>query len=267
VAIREIGDRVFALHYAFIDQEIGLVLGGSDVLVVDSRSTASQAREIADDVRRITRDPVSIVVNTHFHWDHTWGNHALRPSSAWGHVRTAERMREDQAVLVERLAGSYPDLADEFRSMTIDPPEHTFVDRASIQLGDRVVDLAYHGRGHTDSDISIHVPDANVLFAGDLLENGSPPSFGQGYPIEWADTVARLVPLGTGAVVPGHGEVGDGAFLRDQLAAFQGLADLARDVHAGNRSIEDAIAASLFGPKTPRDAFERALAQLRGELD
>ena len=57
------------------------------------------------------------------------------------------------------------------------------------------------------------------------------------------------------------------AFLEDQLASFRGLAELARQVHAGSLSIEAAIAASPFGPRTPRDAFERALAQLRGDLD
>jgi glyoxylase-like metal-dependent hydrolase (beta-lactamase superfamily II) len=267
MAIQEIGDRVFALHYEFIDQQIGVILGGSDVLVVDSRSTESQANEIARDIRRLTPDPVSIVVNTHYHWDHTWGNHALRPATLWGHVRTAERMREDQSELAGRLADAYPDLASEFRSMTIDPPERTFPAGTTIHLGDRAVDLAYHGRGHTDSDISIHVPDASVLFAGDLIENGAPPSFGQGYPMEWAETVERLLPLGTGAVVPGHGRVGDRAFLEAQLAAFRGIADLAREVHAGTRSVEDAIAASPFGPETPRNAIERAVAQLRGELD
>jgi glyoxylase-like metal-dependent hydrolase (beta-lactamase superfamily II) len=266
MAIQEVGDRVYALHYEFIDQQIGVVLGGSDVLVVDSRSTAGQAREIAEDIRRLTQDPVSIVVNTHFHWDHTWGNHALRPATFWGHLRTVERMREDQSGLAGRLAGYYPELAREFESMVIDPPEHTFTDRASLHVGDREVRLAFHGRGHTDSDISIHVPDANVLFAGDLIENGSPPSFSQGYPIDWVATVERLLPLGTGAVVPGHGAVGDRAFLQGQLAAFRGVADLAREVYGGSRSIEDAIAASPFGPETPRDAFERALAELRGEL-
>ncbi len=267
MAIQEVGDRVFALHYEFIDQQIGVVLGGSDVLVVDSRSTASQAGEIAADIRRLTPNPVSIVVNTHFHWDHTWGNHALRPAAMWGHVRTAERMLEDQSELITRLSGYYPDLAPEFGSMVIDPPERIFRDRATVQIGDRAVELAWHGRGHTDSDISIHVPDANVLFAGDLLENGAPPSFSQGYPIEWARTVEHLLPLGTGAVVPGHGDVGDGEFLQAQLAAFRDLEALTREVHAGARSIEDAIAASPFGPGTPRDAIERGLAQLRGELD
>ena len=267
MAILEVGDRVYALHYEFIDQQIGVVVGGSDVLVVDTRSTASQAHEIADDIRRLTPDPISIVVNTHFHWDHTWGNHALRPATFWGHVRTSERMLEDQAALIGRLADAYSDLADEFHSMVIDPPERTFADRATVRVGDRAVQLAYHGRGHTDSDISIHVPDADVLFAGDLLENGAPPSFGEGFPIDWADTVERLLALGATAVVPGHGEVGDRAFVESQLAAFRGVADLAREVHAGGRSIEDAIAASPFGPQTSRNAFERALAQLRGELD
>jgi glyoxylase-like metal-dependent hydrolase (beta-lactamase superfamily II) len=266
VAIQEVGDRVFALHYEFIDQQIGVVLGGRDVLVIDTRSTASQAREIADDIRTLTADPVSIVVNTHFHWDHTWGNHALRPATMWGHVRTAERMREDNSALIGRLAEYYPDLEPEMRSMVIDPPEHTFSDRATVRVGDREVALAYHGRGHTDSDISVHVPDAAVLFAGDLIENGAPPSFSQGYPIDWADTVERLLPLATGAVVPGHGAVGDRAFLESQLAAFRGLAALAREVDAGARSIDDAVAASPFGPETPRDAFERAVAELRGDL-
>ena len=267
MAIQEVGDRVFALHYEFLDQQIGVVLGGGEVLVVDSRSTASQARQVAADIRELTSDPVSIVVNTHFHWDHTWGNHGLRPATMWGHVRTAARMRHDQSGLLGWLAGAYPDLAEDFRSTVIDPPERTFADRATVRLGDRVVELAHHGRGHTDSDISVHVPDANVLFGGDLIENGAPPSFGQGYPMDWAATVEQLLPLGTGVVVPGHGMVGDRAFLDDQLAAFRGLAELAREVQAGNRSIEDAIAASPFGPKTPMDAFERALAQLQGELD
>jgi len=111
------------------------------------------------------------------------------------------------------------------------------------------------------------VPDARVLFGGDLIEQGAPPSFGDSFPMDWPDTVERLLPLGTGAVVPGHGKVGDRSFLEEQLDAFRALAVLAREVHAGNRSVAEAIAASPFGPRTPEDAFERALAQLRGELD
>ena len=111
------------------------------------------------------------------------------------------------------------------------------------------------------------MPDANVLFAGDLIENGAPPSFGDGYPIDWPATVERLLPLATGAVVPGHGAVGDRAFVESSSRRSAASPTLARQVHAGSLTIEAAIAASPFGPRTPRDAFERALAQLRGELD
>jgi Zn-dependent hydrolases, including glyoxylases len=264
---REVGDRVFTRRSTFLDQQIGVVLGGSDVLVVDTRSTPAQAREIAAELRELTRSPVSIVVDTHWHWDHAFGNAAFRPAPIWGHVRTAERLRSGGDAVRERIMRQLPDLADDLRDMVIVPPDRTFEDRATVEVGDRVVELSFHGRGHTDADIAVLVPDAAVLFAGDLLENDAIPSFGDSYPIDWPAAVEQLLPLATGAVVPGHGSIGDRAFVEAQLAAFRGLADLARRVHDGSLDLEAAIAASPFGPGMPRDAFERALAQLRGTLD
>jgi hypothetical protein len=104
------------------------------------------------------------------------------------------------------------------------------------------------------------------MFAGDLVEEGASPSFGDSFPLEWPATIERLLPLATGAVVPGHGAIGDRAFVTDQLAAFRRLVELSRAIDDGSLDIEAAIAASPFGPETPPTAFERALAQLRGEL-
>ena len=262
----EVGDRVFTCHFDFLDQQIGVVLGGHDVLLVDTRASPAHAREIVDELRTLTPHPVSIVVDTHWHWDHSFGNSAFRPASIWGHVRAAERLRRDGALAIRRISEGAPEIAEQLSEVVIDPPEHTFDGRATLHVGDRVVELSYHGRGHTDGDIVAVVPGASVLFAGDLLENGAPPSFGDGYPMDWPATVERLRPFATGAVVPGHGNVGDRRFLDDQIAAFTEVAALARDVHAGALSIEEALAETHFGPRTPRDAFERALAQLRGEL-
>lgn len=267
MAWTEIGDRVFTRHFDFLDQQIGVVLGGDDVLVVDTRASPAHARVIVDELRELTPNPVSIVVDSHWHWDHTFGNSVFRPAAIWGHVRAAERLRRDGEAAIREVSEGMPAIAAQLAEVVIDPPEHTFEDRATIHLGDRVVELSYHGRGHTEGDIAIVVPDANVLFAADLVENGAPPSFGDSYPLDWPGTVERLLPLATGAVVPGHGAIGDRAFLENQLAAFRHLAELARQVHAGTTSIEAAMAAAPFGPRTPRDAFERALAQLRGELD
>jgi glyoxylase-like metal-dependent hydrolase (beta-lactamase superfamily II) len=264
---QEIGDRVFTRRYAFYNQQIGVVLGGRDVLVVDTRSTPAQAREIVAELRELTRDPVSIIVDTHWHFDHTFGNSVFRPATAWGHVRAAERLRADGRATIEEVAAEVPEIAADIRETVIDPPERTFDDRATLALGDRLVELSYHGRAHTDGDIVLVVPDADVMFAGDLLEEGAPPSFGDSFPLEWPATVEQLLPLATGAVVPGHGEIGDRALVEEQLSAFRRLAELARAVQNGSLDLAGALAEPLFyGRGTPEDAFERALGQLRGEL-
>jgi len=263
---QEIGDRVFTRRYDFFRQQIGVVLGGRDALVVDTRSTPAQAREVATELRQLTRDPVSIIVDTHWHFDHTFGNSVFRPAVAWGHVRAAAQLVREGPAMIEEVARELPEIASDIRETIIDPPERTFEDRATLMVGDRAVELSYLGRAHTDGDIVLVVPDASVMFAGDLLEEGASPSFGDSFPLEWPATIERLLPLATGAVVPGHGAIGDRAFVADQLAAFRRLAELSRAIHDGSLEVEAAIAASPFGPDTPRTAFERALAQLRGEL-
>src|SRR5690348_11089493 len=90
----EIADRVCTRRYRFFDQEIGVVLGDGEALVIDTRLTHRQGREILDDLRELTRDPVTVVVDTHWHGDHTFGNHVFRPATIWGHERCGPRMVE-----------------------------------------------------------------------------------------------------------------------------------------------------------------------------
>jgi len=270
MAWQEVGDRVFTRRFEFLDQQIGVVIGGDDVLLVDTRSAPSHARVLLDEVRELTRNPVSIVVDTHWHWDHAYGNATLRPAVIWGHVRTAERLRDEGATrlaeLIAEVRTDEPELAAALADVVIDPPDRTFSERATIEVGDRFVELAYHGRAHTDGDVTILVPDSAVLFAGDLVEAGAAPSFGDSYQLEWADTLERVLPLVTGAVVPGHGPVGDRAFVEAQVAAQREISALARRLHEGELDEDAAVAASPFGKGATLEAFERALAQLRGEL-
>lgn len=264
---REIGDRVFSRRYRFYDQQIGVVLGDGEVLVVDSRLTGRQAREILDDLRDITADPVTIVVNTHWHHDHAFGNHTFRPATIWGHERCGPRLLEHGERVRAEAAAELPELAGDLAAVVLDPPDRTFAEAARVLVGGRQVWLRHLGRGHTDTDIVVEVPDAGVLFAGDLLESGATPSFGDGYPLDWPETVSRLLDLVRGPVVPGHGAVGDRAFVEDQLAAFLGIARLGREVRAGRMTFEAAMTASPFGEATSREPLERTLAQLHGQLD
>jgi glyoxylase-like metal-dependent hydrolase (beta-lactamase superfamily II) len=263
----EVGDRVFTRRYQFFDQQIGVLLGDGEALVIDTRLTHRQAREILDDLRELTSHPVSIVVDTHWHHDHTFGNHVFRPATIWGHERCGPRLLEFGAAMLAEGAARMPDLADDLAEVVLDPPDRSFSETARVLVGGRAVWLRYLGRGHTDTDIVVEVPDAGVLFAGDLLEDGATPFFGDGYPLDWPETVSRLLDLVRGPVVPGHGGVQDRGFVETQLGGFLEIARLGREVNAARLSLDAAIAASPFSPETSRQPLERTLAQLRGELD
>jgi glyoxylase-like metal-dependent hydrolase (beta-lactamase superfamily II) len=267
----EIGDRFFVRRYAFYDQNIGLILGAGEALVIDTRSTHAQAREILADVGDLTDAPVTVVVDTHGHFDHAFGNTVFRPAVIWGHERCVTFIERTGEARRSKIALEEPELADDLAEVVIDPPDRTFAEAATIEVGGRTVDLRYLGRGHTDHDIVISVPGTGVLWAGDLLEGGAVPFFGDGYPLDWPATATALAELaGDGVVVPGHGDHAGRAFAESQAASFAALAALARAVLAGELSLDDAVADETAFPGEPRRGLrgplERALQQLRGEL-
>jgi glyoxylase-like metal-dependent hydrolase (beta-lactamase superfamily II) len=268
----EIGDRVFVRRYAFYDQNIGVVLGRGEALVIDTRSTYGQAREIVADLRSLTSDPVTVVVDTHGHFDHAFGNAIFRPATIWGQDGCVAFMRRTGEARKATIAAETPELAGELDEVVIDPPDQTFATDATVELGGREVALRYLGRGHTDHDIVITIPGTDVVFAGDLLENGAVPFYGDAYPIDWATTaagLARLVAPDRGVVVPGHGDHAGRAFADGQAASIEAIATLAARVHAGQIGLEEALASHPFPEFPPGDArrpIQRALAQLRGEV-
>ena len=265
--IVELGPGVFALRYRFYDQQIGVVVGPDGVLVIDTRSTHAQAAELRTDIARLTPLPVSIVVNTHGHYDHCFGNRPFRPAAIWGHIRCVAMLERTGERQRAEMRAEAPALAAELDEVVIDPPDRTFDEAATIDLGDRPVELRYLGRGHTDNDIAVRLPDDGVLFAGDLLENGAPPYFGDGYPMDWPATVEALGRIAPDVVVPGHGDVADRPFATAQLEDLRAVAMLASEVAAGTIGVDDAIGRAPFGRARSREPIERALAQLRGELD
>jgi len=266
----ELGDRVFVRRYAFYDQNIGVILGRGEALVIDTRSSYRQAREILDDLRSLTGDPVAVVIDTHGHFDHAFGNAVFRPASIWGHEGCVPFMERTGEARKAKIAAETPELAGELDEVVIDPPDRTFSETATVEVGGREVELRFLGRGHTDHDIVITAPGTAVAFAGDLVENGAVPFYSDGYPLDWPATAAALAELvGDGIVVPGHGDHAGRDFAKSQADSIAAVADLGRRVHAGEVSLDDAVAAHPFPGFPPEDArgpLVRALAQLRGEV-
>ncbi len=275
---REVADRVFVRRYAFYDQTIPVVLGDGVALVVDTRSTPSQARELLADLRRLDPRlrPIQaggvIVVNSHHHYDHTFGNSAFRPAMILGHERCPARMRERSEAARARVSAEMPELAAELAEVAVDPPDRTFAESQRLDVGGRQVELRYLGRGHPDDDVVTLVADVPVILAGDLVEQGAPPSFGDSYPLEWPSTLASMLDLAAAAlfrspvIVPGHGEPVGRDFVEAQLADIAALAERARRAYDSGGRLEDLVRDAPFPEPYARIALERAFAQLDGSL-
>lgn len=219
----ELGAGVFRRRYRRLDQNIVAIIGGDDAMVVDSRATHPDADELRSDLATLTQGPVGWLVNTHFHWDHTFGNSRFPESRIVGHTRCrGELLANGKQVKVELTTENWipPDERHLFLEVDIAPPQVTFDDRLDIYLGERRVTLWHPGSGHTDSDIVVLVDD--ICVAGDLIEEGAPPSFGDSFPNAWVETLGRLELSIDGVVIPGHGDVVDRAYVaaqRDEIAA------------------------------------------------
>jgi glyoxylase-like metal-dependent hydrolase (beta-lactamase superfamily II) len=262
---QEIGDRVWVRRYPLLDQTIGAVAGDDGLLAVDSRTSPRRGTELKADLRELAA-PVRWLVNTHYHYDHCWGNSAFQGAALWAHERCPATLVARSEEWRARLIADDPVHADEYREVVVVPPRHLFDDVATIDLGGRTVELRYLGRGHTDCDVVVRVPDAGVLFAGDLLENGAPPYFDDGFPLDWPVTVEALLALVDGPVAPGHGDVADRAFVEAQLAELRLVADLGRRVAASELGLDAAVALGPYGAAASRSPIDRGAAHARGAL-
>jgi glyoxylase-like metal-dependent hydrolase (beta-lactamase superfamily II) len=256
---QEVGERVFRFRYRSFDLNVGAVLGDDQVLLVDTRGWAAQAEELLGDLRALTPLPCRQVVNTHAHFDHCFGNAQFAGAAIWGHERCAENLRERGEEQRANMIGWMPDAAEELAAVRIVPPGRTVDDRgATLDAGGRPVRLRFFGRGHTDNDLVVLVPDAGVAFAGDLVEQGAPPSYGDAFPAAWPATVARLLAAVPATIVPGHGDVVGHQFVRRQQGELAAMAELCRLVAAGELGREQALRRAPFAEPYARAALDRA---------
>ncbi len=261
---QELEDGVFLRRYDDpFDQNIGLVLGAEAALVIDSRGNPRYARELADEIRSVTSQEIGWLFNTHYHWDHTFGNQVFGRSRIWGHVDCRETLLTEGEEMARELGAEYGEAA--FAEVVITPPTEVFTDVATIDLGNRSAELAYYGRGHTNSDAVLHV--GGVTFAGDLVEEGNPPSVDDSFPIDWVETIGLLAEAARPRIVPGHGSVVDREYL--VVARFD-LAWVARTAQTGRENgaqwadlkLDDAP----WPEETARAALERAYLELESKF-
>ena len=189
----------------------GFVVGSKGVLVVDSRYTPALANELLKAIRSVTPAPITYVVDTNYHPDHAWGNSVFKAQGAVIIARpeTREALIKYSPLYLDFYRERSKEGFDLIRDVTIVPPDTTFKDGETIDLGGVKVVLRYFGAAHTAGDAVVVVPRDGVLFTGGLAANGyhlnmSDP--GADYD-NWFKTLDRLGNLGVRYVVPGRGKI------------------------------------------------------------
>jgi glyoxylase-like metal-dependent hydrolase (beta-lactamase superfamily II) len=194
---------------------IGLVVGGDACLLVDCGSSPQQGALIRNAISAVTALPLTAVVVTHWHHDHAFGMAAFADVETIAHESVPSRLASAEAAETAARLGLDP--------ATLSLPRRSLAVAAAVEI-------AHLGRGHTDGDLVIVVPDVDLVFAGDLIESSGPPSYGaDSYPPEWASTLDGLVGLMTASTraVPGHGRPVDREFVFEARgqAAMHGQPD------------------------------------------
>ncbi len=216
-----------------------VIINESDVVIVDSHISPAAAAALLDELQEITQKPVRYVINTHFHFDHIFGNQIYPPDvEIIGHEFTRDAIasgssnsgraydlyiggiptqisslqeqldtvsdQEEQAQLEQMLAYQENLLAG-VQSVEPTPPNISFSQNLTLYRDDREIRILFLGRGHTGGDVVVHLPHESILITGDLIyENLS--YMGDGYFLEWVETLESLKSLEFNWIIPGHGQ-------------------------------------------------------------
>jgi cyclase len=223
----------------------GFVIGDDGVAVIDTFQDPGPAKVMLEEIRKLTSLPIRFVVNTHYHLDHVNGNDvfaaagativAHRNVRAW--MRTENIKMLDPPVTLEKKA--------RVQSLTLPTVVHD--SHIVLYLGSRRINVRYYP-GHTGGDSTVWIPDAKVVFCGDILWKEHIPNLIDASTEAWIGTLdAMQKDYGPSTWVPGHGAVANAQDVRIFRNYLEGLRAGVRREQAAGKSGDTLVQALLPG--------------------
>lgn len=205
--LEEVSAGIFAyvqMDGSWFLNNTGCIVGKHAATVVDATGTEARGRAWRATVTSITRNPVTALINTHHHADHTNGNFLFAPETAIiGHELCREEIVGSPAF--PRHSPLFPNT--DFGECPPTPPTITFRDGMTLWVDDLKLELIFLGPAHTTNDVAVWIPERKLLFAGDILFNRGTPFTMFGSIAGSLDALDRVEALGAERIVPGHGAV------------------------------------------------------------
>jgi cyclase len=266
-ALQKVKDNLYIIEASnpnprpqFTGGNTGVFITDTGVVVVDTK-LANYGPQILARIRAVTSKPVTTIINTHTHGDHTGSNEGFPATvDIVTHANTKANM--------EKMDAFKGDKAQYL-------PDRTYTDRLSIGTGKDRVDLYYFGAGHTNGDTMIVYPALRVLQAGDLFPWKDAPLVDRangGSGIEFPKTIAKAIAgiRDVDTVIPGHMPVTNPAGLQEFQRFLVDLVSGTEAAKKAGKSAADAAAGLNLTAKYPAYKSERvaaAVTAIYAELD
>lgn len=218
-----------------------VIVNDDDVMLVDPGISAAAATTFIADVKTLTNKPIKYVVDTHYHYDHAFGNQVFGPDvTIIGHDTTRRRLNGPQSLkertyltnstaaianrftllkrqiaeatdpkeraVYERQLVIHQQYADEQPKIRPTPPNATLSRDMTLHRGSREIQVRFLGRAHTDGDVVVFLPRERMIATGDMITSALSYT-GDAFVQEWPATLEAVLALDFDTVLPGHGSV------------------------------------------------------------
>jgi glyoxylase-like metal-dependent hydrolase (beta-lactamase superfamily II) len=244
-------------HRVALVPNIGIIGGTQAVLVVETGIGTANAEQVLAFVSEVAKGRRLYLTTTHFHPEHAFGAQIFADEATYlVNQDQAEDLTVKGPGYLEMFKGLGEPVARQLEGVEAARPDVVYDQAYDLDLGGRVVELRATGRAHSKGDQVVRVPDADVLFTGDLAETGQfaifpwfPPHDTDVSGTRWLAVMRRLAAGNPGVVVPGHGVIGGPGLLTDVGDYLELLRDetwARRDSAMSEQTIVEEISALLI---------------------